>query len=541
MRCARLVTPAVVVALLLPGCSTSCDREPRPRPATTAAAKAPVPVPEGHLGDVVIARPGRLLGELRAAFGAAALVVPRTLGGSVAQLLGLPIQVVEVVDEGGPLLAAAALVDGAVKGAVAVRVTDGPRLLTFVTHGRDATFSSEVEGAITWIHPKRPNREPQVRATLALIERHLVAGSDEAAVRALGLHLTRNLAAQPAPEADAHVSITGAASEPLRRALEPLKSEAWPLPREISTLLSPRDMVDAAQELLTGIGDGRVEVRLDATRLEIEGLVTRPGEARPTLSPTGPLDLPEDVVAAISWAEAATAREKQVPGRAARLRAALGPSASDEDEEVIRQALAAVARGMGERVTLGVRCTGVGLTGLARGEVSDAKSLLGGLDDLVSLRTHPAVVSHLDQAALSLSFDKRRLERVPFDLFRLRLVPSHGDAPRSEIDLLYGVDPSGFVAAAGMETVESAQRLVRPDPQRLLGKREALAQALARLPDPAFLTAVVDAQGLHACTLGKPGGDHVTPVVLGIGPTADGLRVRFEMPRLLLRAVGNAL
>lgn len=535
---------ALVAVVAIAGCS-GCRDESTMGAGPSAVVKAPVPAPAALAAEVQVARPATLIASVRAAAGGSALFLPRTVGGSTASLLGLPIQIAELVDEQLPIVGAIALPKDTIQVAFAVHVSDPARLTTFVAGGRDATFTADREGEVTWLRPRQADRRVSVEAAVGLVDNYLVAGNDEAAVRALGPYLTRTLAAKPVPQSDMHVAVTGAAAGPLRARLEGLSALKLPVPAPIAAWLPAGDLSETLRTLLEGVGAGTIDLRL-GERLEIEARFEREGADRPDVSPKALLELPHDVVAAIAWADRVDDRVAQSEARAAALRKAI--AGSERDEAAIREALAQVARGMGERLTLGLRCTGVGLTGLAQGEVADEKALASGLEALAALRDHDGVEARLKEAGLSLSFKKRRLERVPFDLFRLRLEGGNAEptpetgaqaaAPMSEIDFLYGLDGARFVAAAGKETVETTQRLV--DPGETLASREPLSAALARLPDPVWLAAVVDAQGLHACTLGTPGGIPM-PIVVGVGAAEGGLRLRFEMSRLLLRTLADSL
>src|SRR5690606_35269034 len=123
----------------------------------------------------------------------------------------------------------------------------------------------------------------------------------------------------------------------------------------------------------------------------------------------------------------------------------------------------ALAQGRGDRTTLALRCTGAGLTGMAQGEVVDKVKLLEALGDLVALRKLDAIQAKLDEQGFELGVKETRLERVPFDVWRLRLAPKKkADSEREPIDFVYAVTDKTFYAAAGMETVTSMQRLAAP-------------------------------------------------------------------------------
>jgi hypothetical protein len=528
---------ASFVALLglsaVSACASRCGDEPIPS-GTASPPKSAVPAPAGLAAEIQIARPSALLGAVRGAAGGSALFLPRTVGGLTASVLGLPIQIAELVDEQLPIVGAVAIVEGRPQAAFAVHLSDAARLETFVAGGRDATFAAIRDGDVTWLRPKGTGRNAQFPVVLGLVDNYLVAGDDERAVRLLGPYLARTMAVRAAPAADVLVTLTALAADPLRTRLRALPTPA--LPAAVAAWLPADDLGATLADLLEGVGAGTLELRL-GERLEIDAHLDRAGAPRPGLSPKSLLDLPGDVVAAIGWAEERDQRAAKSATRAPSIAALLG----GVDNDVVADALSKVARGMGERLALGLRCTGVGLTGLARGEVADDGALAEGLASLAALRDHAAVQARLDAAGLSLTFKKRRLERVPFDVFRFRLDKKEkaDDGSMSEIDFLYGLDPSRFVAAAGKETLETTQRLASPN-EETLGKRVPVADALGRLPDPTWLTAVVDAQGLHACTLGKPGG-YATPVVVGVGAAERGLRVRFEMPRVLLRTLADTL
>lgn len=535
-----------VVALLplLVGLASGCDACGKGGTGPSSSANAPLPpapAPADLSAEVQLPRPHDLLRDLRAAAGGPALFLPRSVGALVVNAVGFPITAAEVVDEQVPLVAAMSGTGGERRLAVAVHVLDREKLVTIVGGGKDAFFAFERDGERVWFEPRPSARPAELTGTVALVDNYLVLGTDRAAVEHLGPYLARTLGPRAKREGPDVTVELKAPLVPPGASLRSLAAEL-PLPPELGAVV---DLPALADELVARLGatkGGRVTFDMTPERIELtarlesaQGLPPQPVVPRTQL-----LNLPDDVVVALAWADQAQTRQDSAVRRAEQLKTLLGkpPAEKPDAHPDPAPAMAAVARGMGDRHTLALRCTGVGLTGVARGEVKDAEALVGGLSALTALRAHPAVEAHLAEEKLSLSFETRRLEHVPFDVSRVRLTPETPPAPgeRGEVDLLFGVAPDHYLAAAGMQTVETLQRLEKRDPDRELSGQPALAAAVGRLPEGVWAGLVLDAQNLHGCLQGKPGG-LALPVAAAVGPDQAAVVVRIEAARSLVEVI----
>ncbi len=537
------------LALCLCVLALSCGRcdETQDAPPTRSAPLAPVPAPAGLSGEMRIRAPGALLTEVRQAMGGPSLLLPRTLGGLLVDLLGLPLQAAELFDEQLPMVAASA-VDGATPHlAVAVHVRGRDRLQQLLTSGGDARFDADTQGEVIHLAPRPALREARIDASVALIDHYLVAGSSRDAIDRLGTYLTRTLSARPPPEDDVDLTLHAPALSDARARLEPLRARLQDVPPSLGLLVDGDALIDALGELSAELTEGRIRARLGDGRLELEASFAPKADAWPRLSmrnvadPSALSTLPDDSVAALSWSESDAQRSRGSRERATKITALIGGSWSERDSDALARALEAIASARGDRTLLGARCTGVGVTGFAQGGVSDADKLRDGLASLVALREHAAVKARLKEASLALSAQKTRILEVPHDVWRLRLTPLvEGAHPRLEaVDLLYLVEDDRFAAAAGMETVDTLQQLETPATS--WADKPAVKEALHRLPRAAWIDGLVDPQAIHACAAGRPGGALSMPIAFAVGPRDDRVFARLEIAAPLFRVAADAL
>jgi hypothetical protein len=485
------------------------------------------------VAEMVVVRPGPLLGELREATGVSALVMPRTLGGLVANFFGLPIRVAEHVEDEKPLTAAAALRKREVHVAAAAHVKRG--FVEQATRGEDGSFIAERDGDLTWLKAGPKARRALVPGTLAVVDDCLVVGTSREAVTLLGPYLARTVA--PGVKQDAagtHIDVRAGALAKLFEAIEPPK-----LPAPWSSIADPKEILAAMRDIARELGAGEVtldlakdalvmEARFDAASAEAGRRLAK----WPTMPARALLDVPSDTVAAAIWVEDAEARHQRAKARADALSELVGDAKDD-----LRKALEALSRGRGADTRIGLRCTGVGLTGFASGSVADKKAIDEGLKTALALGDHAAVKKLLHEKDLDLESKKTRIERVPIDVWRLRLKPDDKDETREVIDLLGGADESRYLVAAGMETIDTLQRLHEKEtPEK---PNEAMRAAVRRLGDKLWFGVLGDPQGLHACLQGKPGGSFTTPVSLGAAPDEKRARLRLHIARPLLRLVST--
>jgi hypothetical protein len=528
------------------------------------ASKAQVAAPDGLVLELMVPHPGATVASLRQAAGGPALFLPRTLGGMIQNLFGLPLRMAEQIDEDLPMVGAAAAVgsgkDAPLSMAIAVHVKSGARFVQQMTTGADGTFSAEVDGELTWLLAKPAAREARIALALAVIDNYLVFGPDRGAVTRLAPYLARTLVVRkPAVLLKQGALIEVIAADRLRPLVNRVTDavSGLQLPKMVRPLIDLPAATDMARSIIADVGPGRIVLNIDEHKIRVSGeLAPRDAAAAkrfaafPSVEPAHLLELPEDTVAALSWGEDLEGRKDRAAARAEPLEPLLGEGWSKKDRKRIVAALGKLALGRGDKTVLGLRCSGVGLTGLAHGDVSDAATLREGLESLTGLHERKPMQKKLDDEQLSLSVEKTRILLVPHDVWRLRLSPiakqpSKKAAAKKDkatdadagavIDLLYAVSDERFMAVAGMDTILTMQRLHKPDPERSLSTKKSMKEAVDRLGKRVWLVALLDPQGMHACRQGMPGGRFSTPVTLSAGFYEGKLRGGLELARPLLK------
>lgn len=503
------------------GCGTTDPTAPAP----SAAPKPPVPVPTGLSAEAVAPTPDKLLTDLREAARGPALFLPRTIGSLVANAAGLPLQAVELIDERLPIVAAT-LSEG---GAGAVHIRDRVRIIAVLTNDKDAWFTAREDGDFVWFTSKREN----ALLTVALVDNYLVAGTDEATVRKLGPYLTRNVASKAMPKSD--IGITLHNGDALRanfaRATALLKK--YPMPPATAALVNVDMLNDAIADLLSGIKSGDVTIDLTGVALDVDA--TLRGEA-PTVAaiPSAQFaSLPDDTFAAVAWSQSEASRVASAKSSAA----AIGKLLSIDPATPLER----VARARGDSTLLAGRCTGIGVTGFARGDAANPDELREGLDDLVALRKTDTAKAKLKEAGLSLDAKKTRITAVPGDMWRLRLIPKRegADARLEAIDLLYTFTEDSFYAAAGMETVDTIQHMYATDKPTTWSSKDQIKAALSRFPEKVWFAALGDAQAFNACMVGRPGGQFAAPIAMFAAKHNSGVHLRIEIARALIKLAVN--
>ena len=551
----RLVPSLAALALALsPMSGCTCSESAGPPPA--AVPKPSVAPPDGLVFELVVRTPSTLLTEVRDAMAGPMLLLPKSVGGMAVNLFGLPVTAAELIDEGLPLVGAS-LADaraGTLHTAFAIHVKDGRRLVAHLTKGNDATFDARVDGDLTWLTAKNNLREARLSAMLAVIDNYLVAGDDEAAVSRLAPYLARTLARSETSAADLVVTVNDA------RAVEALADHLGRLEGPAKVLTSPAGLaavVDfpqwlaAARELLAQVGAAKVVVDLDPgtslvveAELEAKGAVERAALATlPTVTPSRMLELPQGTVGVAQWGERARDRADDARRRAAQIRAALG--LTGDDEVSLRRALVAIGEGQGERMLVGLRCTGVGLTGLAEGDVRDRERLESGVASLTAMAERPSVAKRLAAERMAVEVSAGRARHIPEDVHLVRLTKARDEGDVEEpppIDLRYVIAADRFYAAAGTESLAVVQHLHAPDPERQWGlSSSTMSSAIKRMGESAWLAIAADPHGLNACLEGKPGGTFATPATLVVAPDPVGATLRIELASGLLKVVGREL
>jgi heme oxygenase len=539
------------VLIALVGCDRGCSRAPGPTPPPPTSL-APVPAPQELVAEMVVHLPARTWAELHTSLGSEAVFLPRSIGGLVAGALGLPIRAVQDVDERLPLFAA---IDAKARAVAAVHVKDGAALALALSSGPDAQFDLAREGAMSWFTPKPSARTPLWKGVVVgLLHNYLLAGSDREAVAALGPYLARTMPNRhpgdatgkgPAGQADISLHARGGLSA-FAGHIEQL---AGRVDHGVVEELAPFVDLGAANGALAALGalsDVRASLTLSPTALSLDA-ACRIGSAIPfadlaLIDPKKLVELPDDTLAAISWSETAAGRAARARARSSSIAAKLATKDAALDQPALERSLGDLAAGRGDRATAGIRCTGVGITGFAVGEVGDRDRLDKALAKLIAMRDEPAVKARLTAAGMTVSTNTARIEVVPHDVVLLRVDRGKpGAASVGPIDLRYALAPDRFYAAAGMETIETLQALYRPDAARSLSAKATMATAITANGEPAWISVIADPQGIAACRKAMPGGTFATPVSLTIGPQEGGAKLRIEIARPLLAVVSRTL
>lgn len=548
----RAALLASVALAPLGGC-TCGETSPAPAPPTTAPT---VPAPEGLVAELTLRAPTSFLTELRRAMAGPMLLLPKSVGGMVVNLFGLPITATDIIDERLPLLGASLVTgDGdqaVLHTAFAIHVKEGRRMVAHLSTGPDATFEARADGDFTWLSPKPALRQARLDVVLAVVDNYLVAGDDETAVRQLGPYMARTLARAEPPEQDILLTLKGETNvERLRARLSRLRAplEALEVPASLRAFANPRILFERGLALLDVVGAGRVTVDLDPERdLVLEAhLEARDAASRivlaslPTVEPQNMTSLPEGTVGALAWAEPVTGRAEEAAQTAAQVREAVG-AMTVEDDEALTEALVATAEGRGAKTLVALRCTGVGLTGLVEGDVADGERLADGVEALAALRRRKSFSDKLAGDRMRVTVSEGRVRHVPHDVHLVRLERiAEGETELEPVDLRYVIAPERYYAAAGMESLETLQLLYAPDPERQWSQKPRLRGAIERLSARAWLSLLIEPHGLNACLRGKPGGRFATPASLSVGPADGGAELRLELASGLLKVVGSEL
>ncbi len=552
----------LALALVLTG-ALGC-KKPRPdgpQADATAATLGPVPAPAELIAEFIVPNPERSWTAFRDSLGEDAAMAPRSVGGLVVSLCGLPLRAVQEFDEKLPLIGAVAGTSEP-RAAVALHVRSGGSFIAVLTTGSDATFDVERQEGVAKLIPKGTARRgliPDVQ--LAIVGNYLVIANRHEALAALGPFLVRTVA--PRGERGDLGPIESRPSATLHSEgrvfgsfLQHWLDRQWAglEPATKSRIALFIDLEVAAKALFSAFKDdegteaslwlGKETLRIDAT---VRVAAANEWAARPNVTPKDLGTLPEDTIAALAFAESTSDRLVEASRRAAALESVLSdtknapPFAAVPLAKALAKTLAELAQGRGDRTTLGARCTGAGLTGFATGEVAHRAQLESGLAALLGMRSEGGVTKALDQAGLELLVEKGRLELVTDEVTLLRLGSTKKGDPRSAIDLRFAVGDARYTIAAGVETVDTLQAFYRPAQGRILSELPQVRAALAAHGEHAFFAFFADPLAVAACASGAPVAKSTSPVTVSLGAAPGGLRLRIEAARSALVLVGRLL
>ena len=531
----RCLVLCLALAGLMCMAVTGCDSKSTDsaQPSSSSAQAAPVPAPDGLAAELIINNPGRLWETIRAETPLIRVGTSRSLAGLAISGLGLPLQAIDQFDEQLPLLGAALDMDGARGFAFAIHVRDPARCRALFTGGEDAAFTAERVGDFTWFSPTEAARSSVFDAVIAMHDHYLVAGSDRRSVEVLAPYMSRTLAREEA-NADAQLRLRRAAFESVEDAELPT-IDGLELPEFLTAVVDREALRGALRDALGGTESATVRFALEPERIVIDGTLQFRAAlsdvmaSLPTLERDELLDAPDDAIGTLAWTESEASRIDSATRLAKSFGAALGGS-----DTTLEAALLHLARGRGGRQHIGVRCTGIGLTVFAHGDVVDAGALKEGVSQLVALHKDPKVKAQLAQQKVDLQVKRTRVLEVPFDITRVRLTSQRTKLAASPVALVFAQHEKRYFITGGHEASATLPMIFAPNEETSWRRHPAIADPLARLGERLWFAAVVDATGIAACLEGQPGNAALTPLVIAVFPRGQPA-FRLEVPR---RALG---
>jgi len=546
----------VGAAIALGGCpSRREDASSSGTPGTAPSALAAVPAPADLAAELIVPNPEASWSALRAALGEDAVMVPRSVGGLLVGLLGLPLRAAQEFDEKLPIVGALAS-DGAM--ALGIHVRSGSTLRLVLASGQDAAFDVDTRDAVALLRPRVAARAALVTGlTLAVVGNYLVLASSDGAALNLGPFLARTLgprgtlSREPGNAVRADVLLHGdgpnfaAAMDHLvhaaPRGLDPeLSAQLAPIVDLDALATSLRDTLATTLTTDVVLTLGGAVPRLDATMRSSGQAGASP---RPTIAPAMLGELRGETAAAVVLGEALSARKGSARVRAGALAALVGLRAEGAtfDGAKLAAALEAIAEGRGDATTVGVTCSGAGPTGFAMGEVNDRKKLETGVGALLALRKEAAVERLLAEQGLTLSVERGRLERIQDEVTRVRLAPRKDDDATRRTDLRFSLGDERYAIAAGADSTEALQALQRVSAPGTLRETAKLEPALKELGERAYAALYVDPLALKACRTATPSATPTGAVTAALGPIEGGVRLRIDVSSAAFGALGRWL
>jgi hypothetical protein len=225
-------------------------------PSAQPAALAPIPAPAGLMAELFVPKPDATWSKLRSMLGAPAAFLPASIGALATSMLGLPASLMGDFD--GAIAVLGALVDdqGTARGALAVHVKSGDRLIVALTKGEAARFTARQDAAssITLLEPlSHAANAPDGGASggqspmaLGILGNYLLIGRTALDLTAAGPYVVRTLPKAPIPADDLAIEI----SEPSLSG--PIAARARSLGEELNALLS-RDQADGNMRDAVGL------------------------------------------------------------------------------------------------------------------------------------------------------------------------------------------------------------------------------------------------------------------------------------------------
>jgi hypothetical protein len=551
---ARRRLGSFVLAMLAACATVSCDAKKHSTPHVSGSAQLPplVAEPAGLLVELRIEDPKKLWSGLRQDLGTGAAFFASSVGGLVANSFNLPISLAQEVDEGLPVFALLAKPKATLVGALAIHIKDGVRFSSIAIQSTPQRWRIERKAEAVYLRPKSLSPESTSPLSLAVLGNYLVVASNDRAVEHLGPYMTRNLArAKRGAMLVRGKSKVAAFATLAPRFMKWLRPRLQGLPSMFRTLVRPRTiqaLLDTATNTLAG---GEFVLRRDEDAMHLDW-TWRPRakaasgfEKIPQQELASLIRLPDDTMAAMAWVESSAWRGRESGALVKRFAARLGIDAAAKEGAATKlrmqlsQALRGLSQGRGDRSVAGVRCTGVGLTGFAKGDVRDKAALQAGARDLSGLTSHPAVQNQLKQLGIELSHTKGRLERVPLDVFRLRIGRSAKSVATKEayepIDVRYAISDKLYYLAAGHETVSTLQWLFRAPPKdQTLASMARLQKGMRDAPSKAWFGGFFDLPSVVACAKGKPMNLRPAPGLVSLGIQDGKPRLWLRLDRRLL-------
>jgi hypothetical protein len=211
-------------------------------------------------------------------------------------------------------------------------------------------------------------------------------------------------------------------------------------------------------------------------------------------------------------------------------------SFTSETTDVLDGALERIAKASEPAEQLGVRCTGVGLTGYLRGQTKAPRTLQASLLAINQrLVREPAVRRWLKQRQLLIAAKRKKVRGVTGDVWRLRLAPrpEARDRHRDPIDTLMHVRKASYFITTGRQPSETLRMLVLAAAQEDHAK---LGEELKHVaPERTWFFAHADFDQWLACVDGTAATADRQRVTVALGANRKALELNLLADAALLR------
>ncbi len=533
----RALCFAASLVVVASACKTELSSAPQSRRAAPAA-RPTVEAPKNLAASFVVRDPELVLKNVRGVLGArGGVLASRDRVDTWLVELGLPASTLALYGSPDPVVGAVTEADAAHETpsfAVAIKLTDTAQLLTLTTFGAAPAFESrrDVASGGDVLVPARGQTLP---FALGVFGTHLVVGTDEAVVTALGPFLDQTLAPGSLTAAKSRsgvsIEVEGAALAPVLGAW--LSERASDLPIESKAFLDPTTLLVVVREA----GKITVETTIEADRVNLAmSAVASPATEHLGLgrgSSHDVLGAPSGSQAAITVFEGLVARRASADSAAA----SLGALLDKEDAEAMGHVLGLFATARGDRSTFGFEMGPRGPALFGDLAVSDRGGAERALGDLVDAMGSKSVEASLARIGFSLGAKKTVVENVG-DVARLRVTRlatalkrgASVDRPPA-IDLFLRLEEPSLLMGAGYDA-QSA--LSRARGSGKLAVEPRVHAALSRVPEMVSLAVFFDLSALSRPKARVPSSALVT---VDVDPDERKLRATLELDAAALAAL----